>query len=79
MNEHKLTPVQRKVLRWMKEAEGQVTFITGHKNTRFAHINGEDYILCQSLVPYFLEHHGYIEKADGIGRRRLTGKGRSAV
>jgi predicted transcriptional regulator len=72
---HHLTPVQRKVLRWMRDAEGQVTVQTGHKTTELMWLGNEAIVFCQSLVQYFLLHHGYMEKADGIARYRLTPKG----
>lgn len=76
---HRLTPVQRKVLRWMRAADGQVRIETGHKTTTIVEGDYDNQIvLCQSLVQYFLIHHGYIERADGIATYRLTEKGRAA-
>lgn len=74
MNAHKLTPVQRKVLNHMASIEGQCRIITGHKKTVMA---GE-VIYCQTLVPFFLQHHGYIERAAGIAMWQLTDKGWTA-
>ena len=79
MNKHRLTPVQRKVLRWMRDAQGQCRFETGHKTTSLQEAGDDNEIVCcQSLVQYFLLHHGYIEKAGGIAMYRLTEKGRAA-
>lgn len=80
MTTHRLTPVQRKVIRWMKGAEGQVTFETGHKRTQMLEGDYDNQIVvCQSTVLYFLMAHGYVEKAGGIRRYMLTQKGREAV
>jgi len=76
VNKHRLTPVQRKVLRWMRDAQGQCRFETGHKTTTLQEAGDDNEIVCcQSLVQYFLLHHGYIERADGIAMYRLTKKG----
>ena len=82
MAKHRLTQVQRKVLRWMRGADDQVTFDTGHKRT--AIIQEGDHkdnqiIVCQTLVLYFLMAHGYVEQASGIKRYRLTDKGKAAA
>ena len=78
---HRLTPVQRKVIRWMAEDQGQLRIETGHKTTQLVEGDGDvdNIVLCQSLVQYFLIHHGYIEKAGGIAMYRLTEKGRRSA
>lgn len=76
---HKLTPVQRQVITWMREAEGQIRISQGHKRTaRAVDSVGEPIIFCSYIVTYPLLTHGYIEKADGIITYRLTKKGWSA-
>jgi hypothetical protein len=76
MRTHRLTTVQRRVLRWMKESEYVVRIETGFKTTTL-HVaaSGESIIRCQTLVPYFLKRNGYIEEADGIHSWQLTPKG----
>jgi hypothetical protein len=79
MSKHRLTKVQKQVLRWMANAEGQIRILTGYKNTFPSVDSYEPVICCQSLVPYFLKHHGYIEQASGISTYRLTKKGKVAA
>jgi hypothetical protein len=77
---HRPTAVQRKVLRWMKAADGQVTFDTGHKRTQLlAGDYDEQIVCCQTLVLHFLKAHGYVEQAGGIRRYMLTDKGKAAA
>jgi len=79
---HRLTPVQKQVLRWLRDSTGQgpVRMLTGHKTTRLLEGDSScsDLILCQTTVQYFLRHHGYIEPLEGQGWR-LTEKGRAAA
>lgn len=64
----------------MADDEGQLRIVTGYKNTTLSRDStGEHVVTCQSLVPYFLKHNGYIEQAGGISTYRLTAKGRNAV
>jgi hypothetical protein len=77
---HRLTPVQLKILRGMSDASGITRIQTGHKNTTMVELSsGELVVRCQSLVPYFLKHHGYIERGAGIAAWVLTAKGQAAV
>lgn len=78
MNKHKLTPVQKRVLKWISESKYVTRIETGHKSTTMT-INdyGETIIRCQTLVPYFLLHHGYIQLTDGLQVYELTAKGES--
>jgi hypothetical protein len=77
---HRLTPVQLKVLRAMSDASGITRIQIGHKATTMQELsNGELVVRCQSFVPYFLKHHGYIERGAGIAAWVLTAKGQTAV
>lgn len=74
---HRLTPVQKRILAFMFDCETTVYFETGHKTTTF-----DVYVIrCQSFVPFFLKHHGYIHKPNGINsiHWELTDKGIAAV
>lgn len=74
---HRLTPVQRRVLDFIFNAEQPIVFETGHKTTEF--VNGF-IVRCQTLVPYFLKHHGYIHQPNVVSTRwELTPKGIVAV
>lgn len=73
MATHHLTPVQRRVLRFINESTQPVVFETGYKTTEFT---GGFIIRCQSFVPFFLKHHGYIYEPNTFtGRYALTQKG----
>ncbi len=75
--EHRLTPVQKRILAFMWESEQPVVFQTGYKATEF--VNGF-IVRCQSFVPYFLKHHGYIHQPNkGTSRWELTAKGCDAI
>lgn len=74
---HRLTPVQRKVLEFIRDAEQPVVFETGHKTTEFA---AGFIVRCQSFVPYFLKHYGYIHEPNrATSRWELTEKGALAI
>lgn len=74
---HRLTKVQRRVLQWMRDDQGQLRFETGHKLTSLVEGKGsaDNEVFCQTLVLYFLIQHGYVERAAGIRMYRLTAKG----
>lgn len=77
MKPHRLTPVQRDVLEFMFLVQEPVVFETGHKRTAYI---GRCVIQCQTLVPYFLKHHGYIHKPNEASVRwELTDKGHVAI
>lgn len=77
MRSHHLTPVQKRILMFMFTSEQPVVFETGHKTTEC--LNGF-VVRCQSFVPYFLKHHGYIYRPnDPVGRWELTEKGTRAI
>lgn len=80
MVRHRLTPVQRRVLTWIAESEYVTRIETGYKSTTYW-INdyGETIIRCQTLVPYFLVHQGYIQRTAGINGYELTTKGEIAM
>ena len=64
----------------MKAAGGMGTFDLGHKTTFMLEGDYDDHMICcQSLVLYFLKHHGYVENASGIRRYQLTVKGKHAT
>jgi len=74
---HRLTPVQKRVLRFMLDAPQPVVFETGHKTTAFSETF---HVYCQSFIPYFLKHHGYIHEPNQYSCRwELTDKGIAAV
>lgn len=74
---HRLTPVQKRVLLFMFTAEQTVVFEMGHKTTEF--VNGF-IVRCQSIVWYFLNAHGYIQRiAPAMSRWELTPKGIVAI
>lgn len=75
---HRLTPVQKRVLRYVLDAPEPVVFCTGHKTTVF---DGCGFVVyCQSFIPYFLKFHGYIHKPNEASNRwELTEKGVGAV
>lgn len=77
MKQHRLTPVQKRVLAFMYSAEQNIAFETGHKRTEF--VNGF-VVRCQTLVWYFLKSHGYIHQPEPLLQRwELTPKGIVAI
>lgn len=80
MKAHKPTPIQKKILRFML-GHDYVEFHWGYKITQCGtNENGKPAVGCQSFVPYFLKHHGYIEsESPNSFRYRLTDKGREAA
>jgi hypothetical protein len=74
---HRLTPVQKRVLAFIFKSEQPVVFEVGNKRTEF--VNGF-IIRCQTLVQYFLRQHGYIHAPNELMNRwELTPKGIVAI
>lgn len=77
---HRLTPIQRDILRRMVASEMTTYFDIGYKTTSFkTGLGGHVIVRCSSIVLHFLEANGYVQRDGAMVAWEPTAKAVAAV